>query len=155
VLANACCGRKGLALPGKLVAVLSNPANRIVIHRPASGTAGLSCVDISLLAKPGVEAIWLHGTEGTVTRGALTPQARALLLRNTSEEASDRFFRIICGVGYRLYDVLDDAIRAGKVSVDQAKMIHQHRVCLALRSAGILDYSSERAPGRRLRSRRS
>jgi hypothetical protein len=149
VLAHASGKRNRILLPGKLVAALNDPANKIVIHLNNPSNIGLSAVDIATLGMPGVEAIWRHGNWGNVARGALTPKGRAMLRRNTPKEAWGRLFRIANGIEFRLYDVLQDAVRAGKILVDQAKTIDPHLVCLTLRRAGILDYRSERTSGRR------
>lgn len=145
VLAHASGNRNGFVLPTAFVSALNDPSNKIIVHRNDPSNSGLSNIDISLLASPGLEAIWRHGHGGNVARGALTPEGRAILQGSTTEEARLRLFRIAEGIGFRLYDALQSAIRARKISIDRAKMIHSHLVNLTLLRAGILAYRSETA----------
>jgi hypothetical protein len=141
VVAHARGWREGVLLPETITAALYDPANKIVIHRNDPFNRGLSYVDIACLALPGVEAICRHGGGGKVVRGALTADARAELRDSTVEERHSKLARIACGIGYRLYSVLEDAVRLRKVPAHQAEEVHQHLIGLYLRDAGILDYS--------------
>lgn len=150
VLAHGSGTPDSICIPEKLNDALDDPANKIVIHRNNPSSTGLNPVDIGYLALPGLEAICRHGNGGNVARGALTPEARAMLRGNSREEAFGRLYRIASGIGwFRLYEVLHPMICSGKISFDQATMVNGHFVGLTLRRAGILDYRFESAPARR------
>lgn len=132
-----------VVLPKKLADALHDPANKIVIHRYNPSHTDLNAVDISNLALPGLEAIWKYGNGGNVARVALTPEGRAMLRGNTLEKALVKLLLIAHGIGSRLFDALEDAIRARNISVDQANMAYSHLVADTLCRAGILDYRSD------------
>ena len=136
-----------VVLPEKLADALRNPAAKIVIHINRMSNAKLDFSDIALLANPGLEAVWGHGNGDSVARAALTTEARSMLRGNTIEEATSRLFRIACGVELPLFEVLHDAIDAGRISRDRADAVYSHLICLTLRRAGILDYWLESTPG--------
>ena len=60
VVLHGCGWRNGILLPETFMALLGDPANKIVIHLNDPFNIGLSNVDISFLVLPGVEAIWWH-----------------------------------------------------------------------------------------------
>jgi hypothetical protein len=149
VIAHASGGRAGFIFPGKFGAALYDYANKITIHINDPSSTGLTECNVACLAFPGVEAICRHGNSDNFARGALTPKARAMLRRDTPEEACRRLGRIACGIGFRLYEVLTSAVDSGKISAVQADRVHHHVVGLCLRDAGILDYRLEKVRARR------
>jgi hypothetical protein len=145
VIAHASGGRDGFIFPGEFVGALYDSARKIVIHISDPSNMGFREGNIAYLGFPGIEAICRHGNSGNFARGALTPKARAMLRRDTPEEACKRLGRIACGIGFRLYEVLTGAVDSGKISAVQADRVHHHVVGLCLRDAGILDYRFESA----------
>lgn len=141
VLIHASGSPNRFLLPNKLAAALYNPDNKIVIHRDNPFNRTLHDDDITCLALPGVAAVYRHGNAGVVARAALMPKARAKLRGKSLQEACSSLYRIVSGIEVRLYDVLLDAIRSGKISIDQANGALPHLIGLTLRRAGILDYS--------------
>jgi hypothetical protein len=149
VLAHASGARYAITFPEKLTLALHDPNNKIVIHI-SNQSAGLNTDDIGCLGFPGLEAIWRHSHGGSVARGALTPDGRAMLRGNTLEEARCRLLYIAYGVGDSFYEVLEDAFRTGRISYEPANTVYSHLICLTLCRAGILDYRFESARGRQI-----
>jgi hypothetical protein len=56
VLAHGSGNRNIIGLPKELNDALSDPANKIVIHRTNLSNIGLQAADIACLAHPGLEA---------------------------------------------------------------------------------------------------
>ncbi len=128
-------------LPESLVKPLLDPTQSVVVHHNHPRDVDLSHIDISLLAAPGLQAIWAHGNGKLVSRAALTPEAKARL-KGTDLGAAVKILHALAAntVGNIIFHPLVDLAAAGRIPQLRTQFIFAHLQNEALRRAGILDY---------------
>jgi hypothetical protein len=123
-------------------AALRDPKNAIVAHHNHPSNSGLSGVDISFLATPGLHSIWAHGHEGTVARASLTVPARKALSLEEIDPGVRRLHWIADSVSNFLLPVIQRFVDAKYIGRDEGHLAITDLVGRALHRAGIIDYRS-------------
>lgn len=142
VLAHGYGTRNRIGVPANLYAALSDPSETIIVHHNHPGNTAISNTDFAMLGLPGLRAIWAHGHGGAVSRVELTPAAHARIMDYSRETRVARLFNLAKEAGYAIYDPIQNAILADKVSLDEAVLMDNQIKMTILRDAGIIDYRS-------------
>jgi SPP1 gp7 family putative phage head morphogenesis protein len=114
-----------------LVDRLSDPRSSIILHHNHPGSSSLSLPDVKVLDRPGAKAIFAHGHNSSqfyAERGA-DP-----LKVTTVNAISDSLFK-----------ALQAMVNARKIEPDEAGLMHNHLVWLALHNVGQLTYRADLA----------
>ena len=131
---------KFVELPPDVVEHLVKPDTSIVVHHNHPKDSTLSDADISMLGMPGLHAVWAHGSEGTVSRAALTKFGRSLLGPNVAHNVNS-LSTITNGVSYGyLFDPLKEALDRGLITKWRANKLLAYATNEVLRRAGLIDY---------------
>ena len=145
---------KTVAVTPEFQKVMTDPASDIVVHHNHPSGTTLSIPDVQMLGMPGLSAVWAHGHNGNVYRGALTPEAKKYLPADPIERA--RKLQSICNaIDFDLFPPIERAVQNDQISVDEGNRNFHELRNRVLNVAGILDYRTnadlgdfvERVPG--------
>lgn len=122
-----------------------NPASDMVVHHNHPSGRSLSAPDVSILAFPGIKAVWAHGHNGNVYRVALTDEARKALPADVTQ-ARVKLYKLYNVIADNLVKMMNPAVQGGSISAEDANMAHGQLVMEMLRDAGVVDYETNTDP---------
>ncbi|THD35705.1 MAG: hypothetical protein E7773_10180 [Sphingomonas sp.] len=122
-------GKDYVEFTDSLVKRLDDPASEIVLHHNHPQSSSLSHVDVKIVERPGSAGVWAHGHNESsffVERGS-TP-----LNDSTVKSIGDYFRRN-----------LQTEINAGRITIEEASLLHNHLIWLAVNDLGQVAYRAE------------
>ncbi|WP_316159633.1 PLxRFG domain-containing protein [Bradyrhizobium sp. SZCCHNRI3042] len=135
-------GRTNISMPPALTAAMNDPNERVVVHHNHPSDSLLSPVDIAMLSKPGLAAVWAHGHRGSVSRAALTPAARAAVNAWGRAGSFRKLRSVVRAIDNKLAEGLWPAIDRGATTEAEANKAMGHFALVALQRAGVIDMTS-------------
>lgn len=128
-------GRSHCALSADMVAAAANSKARLVMHHNHPSSSSLSAPDLHILMRPGVEAIFAHGHDGSLYRAAKGS-------KTVTKAAIKREY-------VSAYQWLNALVQASVVTITEAQIINGHVAWMKLHRLERIKYEAELSPERK------
>lgn len=122
--------KSSVTFPPELVAMLNDKANAIILHHNHPGSTSLSLPDVLVATKrPGAAGIWAHGHNGS-----------SYFAKRGAKAFSEATYRAIAK---QVRAALQGLITRRIITLEEAVLMDNHLVWLAVQAKGQLDYEYE------------
>jgi hypothetical protein len=148
VVSHGSGGRDYVGLEPKLQAFLADPNQAIILHHNHPINTPLSLQDITQLGRPGLKAVWAHGSIDTVSRAELAPGVLEALGIN----AGDKLNNISVNIKSAFHRTLEDLVDFNRLDVNEANELLQDLRNIVTQRLGLIIY--EVSPARTARTDR-
>lgn len=118
--------------------MMHDPGAKMAVHHNHPKSTSLSWADLRHLSAEGIAVIYAHGTDGN-THGASVPSDLKNLEFFEIEQILSGSWATANGT---VMNYLRGEIAAQNVTIEDAKLYHNHLVNTALHMAGVIDYTS-------------
>jgi SPP1 gp7 family putative phage head morphogenesis protein len=122
-------GKDYVEFTDSLVKLIDDSKSEIVLHHNHPRSSSFSEVDVKITQRPGSAGVWAHGHNESsffVERGSIA-------LKSGTVKSISEYFR----------SRLQNEISAGRMSIDDAQLMHNHLVWLAVHDTGQAVYRAE------------
>jgi hypothetical protein len=151
VVANGEGTKNSTGMTERILQILDDPDEQVVMHHNHPSNRGLSNQDIAVARKAGITAIYAHASDGISYRVAFVPAAKLSLSGRTTKQVLELMKGIMDPVMAAMEKVRD-ARRGQERGVGYSDLIEYfhreagHIRAMAMRDAGLIEYATTGRP---------